>query len=141
MLTRLAADAVIVNVGLLLGLCARLVGHALFAEAPVDDASVQKMLRSLATFYASGTPLLPSLQAQDGGNWAPAADGIYFVRRAGDDVPRVARFSPADGSTVDLAPLPAGFIGLGMDVSPDQRQLVLAELVTRESDLRLAVPR
>jgi nucleoside-diphosphate-sugar epimerase len=71
-LARLAADAVIVNVGLLIGLCARLLGHALAAELPIDDTSLHRMLRSLGRFYVSGAPLLTPIAL-----WCFASFGLY----------------------------------------------------------------
>ncbi|WP_372013809.1 winged helix-turn-helix domain-containing protein [Pseudoxanthomonas sp. 10H] len=89
----------------------------------------------------SGTPVIAGLEPQDGGNWAPGTDGIYFVRRAPGQAPQLARLGLEDGATRDLLALPADFQGWGFDLSPDQRQLVFSELAMRESDLRLAVPR
>ena len=90
---------------------------------------------------AQGTLLLPDLQAQDAANWAPAADGIYHVRRPADGSPMFARFDPATGVSTDLVALPRGFEGWGLDLSPDRGRLVYSELMFRESDLRLALPR
>jgi nucleoside-diphosphate-sugar epimerase len=80
-LTRLAADAVIVNIGLLVGLSARLVGHALAADTPVDDTSLHRMLRSLVAFYTSGTPLLTPLALTCFASFGLYSRGRFYTSR------------------------------------------------------------
>ncbi|AKC87948.1 winged helix-turn-helix domain-containing protein [Pseudoxanthomonas suwonensis] len=85
--------------------------------------------------------LIAELQPQDGGNWAPADAGVYFVRRPSDGAPQLSLFDPASASTTDIVALSPAFEGWGLDLSPDQTRLMFSELMARESDLRLAVPR
>jgi hypothetical protein len=85
--------------------------------------------------------LIAALEPEDGANWAPAADGIYFVRRPAQGPPTLARFDHADSSITDIADLSTSFEGWGFDLSPDETRLMFSELTMRESDLRLAVPR
>jgi Tol biopolymer transport system component/DNA-binding winged helix-turn-helix (wHTH) protein len=85
--------------------------------------------------------LIADLEPGDGANWAPATDGVYFLRRPADDAPRVALFDPASASATDLVALPPAFAGSGFALSPDGTQLAFSEPMMLESDLRLAVPR
>ena len=85
--------------------------------------------------------LLAGLAPEDSSNWAPARDGVYFVRRPQGEAPRLAHAGAEGGNVTDIAPLPSGFEGWGFDLSPDQTQLVFSEMTLRESDLRLAAPR
>lgn len=80
-LTRLAADAVIVNVGLLIGLSARLAGHALAADAPIDDTGLHRLLRSLASFYTSGTPLLTPIALTCFASFGLYSRGRFYTSR------------------------------------------------------------
>lgn len=94
-----------------------------------------------ATDPPAETLLAPGLQTQDAANWAPAPDGILHVHRPADGPPVLVRLDTASGTRHEVAPLPPDFEGWGMDLSPDGTRLVYSELLLRESDLRLAVPR
>jgi Tol biopolymer transport system component len=85
--------------------------------------------------------LIAALEPQDGANWAPSADGIYFVRRPAEGAPTLSLFDHASSSVTDVVALSQSFGGWGFDLSPDGTQLVFSELTRMESDLRLAVPR
>ena len=85
--------------------------------------------------------LLDGLAPEDSSNWAPARDGVYFVRRPQGEAPRLAHADAEGANVTDIGPLPGGFEGWGFDLSPDEGQLVFSEMTLRESDLRLAVPR
>ncbi|KAF1720937.1 winged helix-turn-helix domain-containing protein [Pseudoxanthomonas wuyuanensis] len=85
--------------------------------------------------------LIAALEPQDGGNWAPAPDGIYFVRRLAEGAPMLSLFDPVDSSATDILALSPSFEGWGLDLSPDGTQLIFSEPAGQESDLRLAVPR
>ena len=85
--------------------------------------------------------LIADLQPEDAGRWAPASTGIYYVRRAHEGTPSIALFDAAGASTTDLVALPPAFEGWGFDLSPDETRLIFSEVLSRESDLRLAVPR
>ena len=85
--------------------------------------------------------LIADLEPRDGSNWAPADDGIYFLRRPAEGVAHLSLFDPANASTSDLVALSPAFDGWGFELSPDQAQLVYSEPMVHESDLRLAVPR
>ena len=90
---------------------------------------------------ATGLELLVAdLDPADSAGWAEADAGVYYVRRPEDSAPVLSLQSP-EGATTDLLPLPRAFEGWGFDVSPDQSRLLFSELASRESDLRLAVPR
>ncbi|MDH5823632.1 winged helix-turn-helix domain-containing protein [Luteimonas sp. RD2P54] len=88
-----------------------------------------------------GERLIAGLDPRDGANWVAAGDGIYFVRRPADGAPALARFDPATSSVTEIGALSPGFEGWGLDLSPDRTRLIYAELMMRESDLRLAIPR
>ncbi|WP_187775560.1 winged helix-turn-helix domain-containing protein [Luteimonas suaedae] len=92
---------------------------------------------------ASGSEalLMADLEPRDGANWVPARDGVYFVRRAAEGMPALSLFEHANSSVTDVVALPPSFEGWGLDLSPDETQVIFSELVMRESDLRLAVPR
>lgn len=92
---------------------------------------------------ASGreTRLVDDLAPRDGANWAPASAAIYYVQRPDEGPPRLLRFDPAGGAAAEVLALSPDFEGWGFDLSPDESQLVFSELVMRESDLRLALPR
>ena len=90
---------------------------------------------------APATLLIAELAPQDGANWVPAHDGVYFVRRPADGTPVMARFDHASSSTADIVALSPSFEGWGLDLSPDQTQLIYSEQTMQESDLLLAVPR
>jgi Tol biopolymer transport system component len=92
---------------------------------------------------ASGSEalLIAELEPQDGANWAPSSDGIYFVRRPADGTPTLSLFDHAGSSATDIVALSPSFEGWGFDLSPDGTQLIFSELTAQESDLRLAVPR
>lgn len=85
--------------------------------------------------------LIAELEPRDGANWVPASDGVYFVRRPAGGAPRLSLFDHASASASDVVALSPSFEGWGFDLSPDQTQLIFSELMTQESDLRLAVPR
>jgi len=96
---------------------------------------------STGTIADSEDLLIAHLEPRDGSNWAPADDGIYFLRRPAEGAARLSLFDPANASTTDLVALSPAFEGWGFDLSPDQAQLVYSEPMVHESDLRLAVPR
>ena len=85
--------------------------------------------------------LIADLQPEDAGRWAPASTGIYYVRRTPDGTPSIALFDAGGASTTDLVALPPTFEGWGFELSPDETRLIFSEVLARESDLRLAVPR
>lgn len=85
--------------------------------------------------------LIAALEPQDGANWAPASDGIYFVRRPAEGTPTLSLFDPVDSSTIDILALSPSFEGWGLDLSPDDTRLIFSEPTGQQSDLRLAVPR
>jgi Tol biopolymer transport system component/DNA-binding winged helix-turn-helix (wHTH) protein len=84
--------------------------------------------------------LITELDPQDGANWAPSANGIYFVRRSSEGAATLSLLDQAS-STTNIAELSPSFEGWGFDLSPDGTQLIFSEVTMRESDLRLAVPR
>ncbi|WP_202842253.1 LpqB family beta-propeller domain-containing protein [Luteimonas saliphila] len=90
---------------------------------------------------AEETLLFAGLDPRDGGSWAPADAGVYFLRRPPGDVPVLSLFAHADATATDLVALSSDFEGGGFDLSPDQSRLLFSEMIARESDLRLAVPR
>jgi Tol biopolymer transport system component/DNA-binding winged helix-turn-helix (wHTH) protein len=85
--------------------------------------------------------LLEELEIQDGDNWVLAAGGVYFVRRAEGRTPALSFFEYEKRATRDIASLSPSFEGWGLDLSPDENELVFAEPITPQSDLRLAIPR
>jgi Tol biopolymer transport system component/DNA-binding winged helix-turn-helix (wHTH) protein len=85
--------------------------------------------------------LIAALEPQDGTNWAPASDGIYFVRRPAEGTPTLSWFDPVDSSATDILALSPSFEGWGLDLSPDGTRLIFSEPTGQQSDLRLAVPR
>jgi Tol biopolymer transport system component/DNA-binding winged helix-turn-helix (wHTH) protein len=85
--------------------------------------------------------LFADLAIQDGANWVPGANGVYFVRRPTDSQPTVSYFDYARRSMTEVVVLSPSFEGWGLDLSPDGQELVLSELLMQDSDLRLAVPR
>ncbi|NZA26547.1 PD40 domain-containing protein [Luteimonas sp. SJ-92] len=90
---------------------------------------------------AAETLLIADLDPRDGGNWTPADAGVYFIRRPPAGAPVLSLFAPAEATVTDLVALSPDFEGWGFDLSPDQSRLLFSEMLTRESDLRLAVPR
>lgn len=84
--------------------------------------------------------LLEVLEVRDSPNWVPAAGGVYFVRRPETGSPVLALFDYASERVTEVAPLSASFEGWGLDLAPDGTEIVLAEVLMRESDLRLATP-
>jgi Tol biopolymer transport system component/DNA-binding winged helix-turn-helix (wHTH) protein len=92
---------------------------------------------------ASGSEqlLIAALEPQDGANWAPSPEGVYFVRRPAEGTPTLSLFDHADSSTTDIVALSQSFEGWGLDLSRDGTLLIFSELTRKESDLQLAVPR
>ncbi len=89
---------------------------------------------------APETRLTADLAPEDGDNWAPADRGIYFVRRPTAGPPRLSMLD-ASGSVRDVVTLTPSLQIVGLDVAPDATELILANRVLSESDLRLASPR
>ena len=87
------------------------------------------------------TLLFAALQPQDGGNWAPAPEGIYFVHRPAEGTPTLSLFDPAGASVTDILTLSPAFEGWGLDLSADGTHLAYSEPAGQQSDLRLALPR
>ncbi|WP_187470982.1 LpqB family beta-propeller domain-containing protein [Luteimonas viscosa] len=87
------------------------------------------------------TLLVADLDPRDGGNWAPADAGLYYLRRPPVGGTVLSLFAPADATSTDVTTLPPDFEGWGFDLSPDQSRLLFSEMLTRESDLRIATPR
>jgi Tol biopolymer transport system component len=85
--------------------------------------------------------LIGELEPRDSSNWAPAGDGIYFVRRPLTGPPVLSLFDYSSGSVKDIVELRPSFEGWGLDLAPDETEVILAEMSMRESDLRLATPR
>jgi Tol biopolymer transport system component/DNA-binding winged helix-turn-helix (wHTH) protein len=85
--------------------------------------------------------LTEELELRDSSNWAPADDGVYFVRRPVTGPPVLSMFDYSSGSVNDIVALSPSFEGWGLDLAPDETEIVLAEMSMRESDLRLATPR
>lgn len=81
------------------------------------------------------------LELRDSSNWAPADDGVYFVRRPVTGPPVLSMFDYSRGSVTDILELNRSFEGWGLDLAPDETEVILAEMLMRESDLRLATPR
>lgn len=86
---------------------------------------------------ARETRLTAALASEDAENWAPADGGIYFVRRPAAGPPRLSMLD-AGGSVRDVATLAPSQQILGLDVAPDATELILANRLPSESDLRLA---
>jgi Tol biopolymer transport system component/DNA-binding winged helix-turn-helix (wHTH) protein len=118
-------------------------GKWLFYSKPGVPGLWQRPRQDWREAIASGLEerLITELDPQDGTNWAPASDGIYFVRRPAEGAPTLSLFDPADQSTTDILALSPSFEGWGFDLSPDETQLIFSEPTGQESDLRLAVPR
>jgi Tol biopolymer transport system component len=89
---------------------------------------------------ARETRLTADLAPEDGDNWAPADGGIYFVRRPTVGPPRLSMLD-GSGSVMDVVALTPSLQIVGLDVAPDATELILANRVLSESDLRLASPR
>jgi Tol biopolymer transport system component len=85
--------------------------------------------------------LTGELELRDSSNWAPADDGVYFVRRPVTGPPVLSMFDYSGGSVKDIVELRPSFEGWGLDLAPDETEIILAEVLMRESDLRLATPR
>jgi Tol biopolymer transport system component/DNA-binding winged helix-turn-helix (wHTH) protein len=85
--------------------------------------------------------LFTDLAVQDGANWAPGANGVYFVRRLTDSPPTISYFDYARRSMSEVVVLSPSFEAWGLDLSPDEQELVFSEVLLQDSDLRLAVPR
>lgn len=85
--------------------------------------------------------LIAELGPQDGANWAPSPNGIYFVRRPAEGTPTLSLLDQANSSITDVTELSPDFEGWGFDLSPDGTQLIFSEVTMLESDLRLAAPR
>jgi len=85
--------------------------------------------------------LTGELELRDGSNWAAADSGIYFVRRPVAGPPVLSLFNYSGGSVRDVVELSPSFEGWGLDLAPDETEIILAEMLMRESDLRLATPR
>lgn len=85
--------------------------------------------------------LIAELDPQDGANWAPSPNGIYFVRRPAEGTPTLSLLDQANSSIIDVTELSPSFEGWGFDLSPDGTQLIFSEVTMLESDLRLAAPR
>ena len=69
-------------------------------------------------------------------NFAVAKEGIYYMSEPGDDGTAVLKFYRfADGRSTSIAPMARPEFGL--DVSPDGRYLVYAQLDDAASDLML----
>lgn len=85
--------------------------------------------------------LTGELELRDSSNWAAADSGVYFVRRPVAGPPVLSLFDYASGSVRDVVDLSPSFEGWGLDLAPDETEIMLAEMLMRESDLRLATPR
>jgi Tol biopolymer transport system component/DNA-binding winged helix-turn-helix (wHTH) protein len=84
--------------------------------------------------------LTGELELRDSSNWAPADSGVYFVRRPVAGRPVLSLLDYSSGSVKDVVELSPSFEGWGLDLAPDETEIILAEMVKRESDLRLATP-
>ena len=87
------------------------------------------------------TRLTTALAIEDAGNWAPADGAIYFVRRQAAGPPLLSMLDEADGSVTDIMALAPALQIVGFDLAPDGSELILANMLPAESDLRLASPR
>ncbi|WP_454831344.1 winged helix-turn-helix domain-containing protein [Pseudoxanthomonas wuyuanensis] len=118
-------------------------GQRLFYSKPGERGLWQRPRQDWRDGIARGSEelLIAALQPQDGANWAPAPDGVYFVHRPAEGTPTLSLLDRADSSTTDILALSPSFEGWGFDLSPDGTQLIYSELTMQESDLRLAVPR
>ena len=85
--------------------------------------------------------LTTELEAQDHSNWAPASDGIYFVRRPASGPPVLSMLEPGSGAIAGIVELDADFQSLGLDLAPDESEIIFSRMLLSESDLRLAIPR
>ena len=85
---------------------------------------------------ARETRLTAALAPEDAENWAPADGGIYFVRRPAAGPPRLSMLD-AGGSVRDVATLTPSLQVLGLDVTAEGTELILANRLPSESDLRL----
>jgi Tol biopolymer transport system component/DNA-binding winged helix-turn-helix (wHTH) protein len=85
--------------------------------------------------------LTGELELRDSSNWAPADLGVYFVRRPVAGPPFLSLFDYSSRSVRDVVELSPSFEGWGLDLAPDETEIILAEMLMRESDLRLATPR
>ena len=85
--------------------------------------------------------LTGDLQRDDARRWVPGRAGVYFVQRGSARGAGLALLEPESGRTAVAAALPSTFAGDGLDLAPDQSRLVYSEVLTQESDLRLAVAR
>ena len=69
------------------------------------------------------------------GGFYPMADGIYYVGRDSDGIPRMFRFYSFDtGKSVDVAPSPTN-LDLGLTVTPDRTRLAYSTKSRGSEDL------
>jgi Tol biopolymer transport system component/DNA-binding winged helix-turn-helix (wHTH) protein len=87
------------------------------------------------------TRLTTALAIEDAGNWAPADGAIYFVRRQAAGPPLLSMLDATGGSVTDIMALAPASPIVGFDLAPDGSELILANMLPAESDLRLATPR
>jgi hypothetical protein len=66
---------------------------------------------------------------------------VYFVRRPVTGPPVLSLLDYSSGSARDIVVLSPSFEAWGLDLAPDETEIILAEMLMRESDLRLATPR
>jgi Tol biopolymer transport system component/DNA-binding winged helix-turn-helix (wHTH) protein len=85
--------------------------------------------------------LIEELDLRDSSNWAPANAGVFFVRRPRTGPTVLSLFDYSSASVRDIVELSPSFEGWGLDLAPDETEIILAEMLMRESDLRLATPR
>lgn len=85
--------------------------------------------------------LTAALALPDGANWVPAEGGVYFVRRPTAGPPLLSILDDASGSVTDVVTLTPSHEIVGLDLAPDGTELILANMLVPESDLRLARPR
>jgi Tol biopolymer transport system component len=81
--------------------------------------------------------LLDELAWGDWGLWAPAEDGLYFVRRAGMNQATLALYRFATGVVEEVAALPMAPLPNqpGLALAPDGRSMLYVQLDRTESDL------
>ncbi len=82
--------------------------------------------------------MIADLDRRDGANWVVASDGVYFVRRRQDQDPVLSKWREQDRSIIDVLTLPPAFEGWGFALSPDESEILYAQLLARESDLGVA---
>lgn len=113
----------------------------LYAKADADGLWRRPRRAWQETVAGAEELLVEHLAPQDVMNWAPGRHGVYFIRRPADGPPVLSFLDDARGATTDVFTLTPAFEGWGLDLSPDEKELVIAELLMQESDLRVAVPR